>query len=154
MICEQVATLANKLVSLSQLTNSVELTFGGNKNLLDLFERHVVCLSQEVDAWLEAPPRPAMDWKMYFPTDDHEPSKSITCFRQSSATTHTAHFGPLPSPNSPFPAIQPPPIAVKVAAPILPTVTDFRHYLETQGAPPLAVAWSLLPQYSGSGEHP
>lgn len=113
MVRGRVAKVENELFTLSIRMDRPDPTFDAIKMSLNLLKHCSVRLPQEVDDSLEGPPCPVMARKMDIPIEDHGPSNSDINFTHSSANYHTANFGPLPFPNTTFPAIPPPLIGMK-----------------------------------------
>lgn len=63
-MCGAIFELTTELASLLEQIDSVVLTFDDNRMLQDLLKHQFFCLSQELDAQMEGPPRPVMDRKM------------------------------------------------------------------------------------------
>lgn len=101
-----------------------DLTIDDIRMALELVKHRSVHLHQELHARLEAPPQKAMDHKMDIPDDDRGLPDSSTSFRRSSATYPTAHSRPLSLPNTPIPAISPPPICEEGVPRTLFTIHD------------------------------
>lgn len=136
MIRGEIAKRTCKLVSLSQRNINADLTFDDIQMLLNLLKNRSFCLSLELNAQLEVPPRSAIDGNMDIPPGDHVPTDSNTNFGWSSATYHNAHSEPLRFRNTPFPAIPPPPICVEGVSPILSTVSGSHALYQDPSAIP------------------
>lgn len=66
MLRKRMAKLTNELVTLAKHGQRWR-SFGQNQKSLDLLKHHIFCLSQKMDARLEAPPCPDVDRKMVIP---------------------------------------------------------------------------------------